>query len=204
MRTARQQVTKRPRAGDAPVECRAAAPGDTGAITQLFGDKGACGGCWCMHWRVEKGGATWMACRGEPNRRAFLKLLKQGRAQGALALADDEPAGWCSFGPREDFPRLRGARILSYRAAPNTWSINCFFIAPGWRKRGIASALLDSAIETAFDRGARVLEAYPTPQKPGQNLVAAFAWTGTRSLFAKGGFKPSQENNRVWLKRRRA
>jgi GNAT superfamily N-acetyltransferase len=108
-----------------------------------------------MHWRVEKGGATWQACKGEPDRRSFLKLLKQGRAQGALAFAGGMPVGWCNFGPRADFPRLQRSRVLSYEAAPDTWSINCFFIAAGWRKRCIAGALLKSAIETAFARRAR-------------------------------------------------
>lgn len=187
----------------APIECRAATPDDAATITRLFGANGACGGCWCMHWRVEKGGAAWKACKGEPNRRAFLELLKQGHAQGALAFAEESPIGWCNFAPREEFPRLRRSRVLQYKAAPETWSINCFYIAPGWRGRGVASALLKEAIATAFERGARVLEAYPAPQKPREKLVAAFAWTGTLSLFAKAGFKPSAENARVWLKKRR-
>ena len=187
----------------AAIECRAVTPGDTAPITQLFGANSVCRGCWCMHWRVEKGGKSWQACWGDPNRRAFLKLLKQGRVQGALAFAADKPVGWCNFGPRGDFPRLKGSRVLSYKAAPETWAINCFFIAAGWRKRGVAGALLKSAMATAFERGARVLEAYPTPQQPGQNLVAPFAWTGTRALFEKAGFKPSADNARVWLKRGR-
>lgn len=185
-----------------PLACRPVVPADTGAIARLFGANGACGGCWCMHWRVEKGGATWQARKGEPNRRAFLTLLRQGRAHGALAFSEDKPVGWCNFGPREHFPRLLRSRVLSYNAKPGTWSINCFFIAPGWRRRGIAGALLEVAMDTAFERGAHALEAYPTPQKPGQSLAAAFAWTGTRSLFAKAGFKPSAENARVWLKKR--
>jgi GNAT superfamily N-acetyltransferase len=185
------------------IVCRAAGPLDAGVVASLFGSNGACGGCWCMHWRVEKGGAAWQACKGEPNRRAFLKLLKQGRAQGALAFAADKPVGWCNFAPREEFARLRRSRVLQYTAAPETWSINCFFTAPGWRGRGVAGALLKAAVATAFERGARVLEAYPTPQKPGQKLVAAFAWTGTASLFVKAGFKPSADNTRVWVKKRR-
>ena len=100
-----------------------------------------------MHWRVEKGGKSWQACWGEPNRRAFLKLLKQGEAQGALAFAEDKPVGWCNFGPREDFPRLKRSRVLTYKAAPQTWSVNCFFIAAGWRKRGIAGALAEDGGE---------------------------------------------------------
>ena len=184
------------------IACRRATAADTGVITKLFGPNGASGGCWCMHWRVEKGGALWKSCKGEPNRRTFFKLLKQGRAQGMLAFAGDKPVGWCNFAPREEFPRQQRSRVLGYQAAPGTWSINCFFIAPGWRRKGIAGALLKVAVDTAFARGAQVLEAFPTPQKADQSLIAAFTWTGTRSLFAKAGFKPSAENARVWLKRR--
>jgi GNAT superfamily N-acetyltransferase len=188
---------------DAPeIICRPATPKDGATITRLFGPKGACGGCWCMHWRVAQGGRTWTACKGEPNRRAFMKLLKAGDAQGALAFAGDLPVGWCAFGPREEFQRLQRTRVLAYVPAPATWSVNCFYIATGWRKRGVATALLTTAIETAFARGATVLEAYPTPQRAGENLAAAFAWTGTRALFDKAGFKPSAQNARVWIKKR--
>ena len=186
----------------APIACRAANADDRAVITELFGANGASGGCWCMHWRVPKGGAMWKACKGEPNRRAFFKLLRDGRAHGTLAFAGDRPVGWCNIGPLEEFPRIRNSRVLSRAAPPGTWSINCFFVAAGWRRRGIASALLKEAVKVAFDRGARVLEAYPTTQKPDQSLVAAFTWTGTRSLFAKAGFKPSAENERVWVKGR--
>jgi GNAT superfamily N-acetyltransferase len=187
----------------ADIACRPATAADAGAIARLFGPNGASGGCWCMHWRIAKGGKMWKACKGEPNRRAFFKLLRQGRAQGTLAFAGDQPVGWCNFGPLEEFPRIRNSRVLSRAAAAGTWSINCFYIASGWRRQGIAGALLKVAAETAFARGARLLEAYPTPQKPDQTLVAAFTWTGTRSLFAKAGFKPSAGNARVWEKRRK-
>ena len=186
-----------------PVSCRAATPDDRAAIAELFGPNGASGGCWCMHWRVPKGGAMWKACKGEPNRRAFFELLESGQAQGALAFAGDRPVGWCNIGPLGEFPRIRNSRVLSREAPPDTWSINCFFVAAGWRRRGVAGALLKEAAKLAFARGARVLEGYPTPQKPDQNLVAAFTWTGTRALFAKAGFEPSAENARVWVKKRR-
>lgn len=182
--------------------CRPVTPADGAIVARLFGPKGACAGCWCMYWRLEKGGKTWTANQGEPNRRAFMTLLKGGAVQGALAFAGDVPVGWCAFGPRAAFKRLQRARVLAYEAAPETWSVNCFYIATGWRKRGVASALLKIAVETAFTRGAKVLEAYPTPQRAGANLAAAFAWTGTRGLFEKAGFRPSAENERVWLKRR--
>ena len=42
---------------------------DREAIEALFGERGACAGCWCMHWRLERGGQLWRAMQGEPNKR---------------------------------------------------------------------------------------------------------------------------------------
>jgi hypothetical protein len=53
------------------VEVRELASSDWPVIEGLFGSKGACGGCWCMWWRVPQGGQWWEAAKGEPNRRAF-------------------------------------------------------------------------------------------------------------------------------------
>ena len=123
--------------------------------------------------------------------------------QGALAFAEDKPVGWCNFGPREDFPRLKRSRVLAYKAAPETWSVNCFFIAAGWRKRGIAERTAASRPRRPRSNAAPACwKPIPRRRKPGQNLVAPFAWTGTRALFEKAGFKPSADNARVWVKRR--
>jgi hypothetical protein len=50
---------------------RTITPDDWPAIERLFGANGACGGCWCMWWRVEKGGRTWDGTKGEPARKAL-------------------------------------------------------------------------------------------------------------------------------------
>lgn len=53
-------------AGTPPdIVCRPVTGKDDAIITQLFGPKGACAGCWCMHWRLEKGGTTWTDNQGE-------------------------------------------------------------------------------------------------------------------------------------------
>jgi hypothetical protein len=38
-------------------------------LEKLFGERGACGGCWCMAWRLPR--AEWEAGRGEPHKRAL-------------------------------------------------------------------------------------------------------------------------------------
>ncbi len=39
------------------------------ALERLFGAHGACGGCWCMWWRVERGGKTWKDIQGAKAKR---------------------------------------------------------------------------------------------------------------------------------------
>lgn len=157
-------------------------------LDALFGANGACGGCWCMHWRIAKG-ERWDELKGAPNRARLRELVRRGEALGVLAYADDEPVGWCTYGPRPSFDRLNRAPSFACDDAADVWSIPCFFIARGFRGQGVGSALLAAAIELARARGAKVLEGYPVRQtKPGK-LPAAFAWTGTQPLFRKAGFR---------------
>jgi GNAT superfamily N-acetyltransferase len=160
------------------------------AMEQLFGPRGACGGCWCMYWRLEKG-ERWEDLKGEPARRRMKALVAAGRSLGAIAFAGREPVGWVAFGPRPDFVRLERARTLACDDADRVWSLPCFFVKAGWRERGVAAALLSHGVKSLRRRGAKIAEGYPVNLKPKQRLPNAFAWTGTRSLFEAAGFEPA-------------
>jgi GNAT superfamily N-acetyltransferase len=158
------------------------------ALEALFGPRGACGGCWCMYWRLEKG-QRWDDIKGAPAKRRFKKLVASGEANGAIAFAGKEPVGWIAYGPRPDFPRLDRARTLACPDAGEVWALPCFFIKAGWRDQGVAKALLAHALKSLRRRGAKIAEGYPVNLKPRQRLPNAFAWTGTRSIFADAGFE---------------
>jgi len=159
-------------------------------VETLFTERGACGGCWCMWWRVERGGKLWESSKGEPNRRALKQGIENGEVHAVLAFAEGTPVGWCSFGPRPTFPRLERVKALRGRYPDATWSIVCFFVPARWRGRGVASALLHAATERAFQLGAGRIEGYPVvPRKKTEPVPAAFAWTGVPSLFRKAGFR---------------
>lgn len=174
---------KRPR-----LEVRALRAGDWPALEALFGARGACAGCWCMAWRLER--AAWEAGRGEGNRRAFKRLVEREHALGALATVEGRAVGWCSVGPRADFVALETKRSLATDWDERTWSVTCFFVAKDWRKRGLGKRLLDVAVALAKAHGATRLEGYPVPPpKAGGDLPAVFAWTGLPQVFERCGFE---------------
>jgi len=182
---------------------------DWPVIETLFGDKGACGGCWCMSWRVPKGGKTWEQAKGERNRRAFRRLIQRGKVYGSLAFVGTEPVGWCNVGPRIDFPRLTRVKALQTDWNEGTWSVTCFYIPAKWRNQRVATALLKHAVAIARKHGAKSLEGYPV--RPFKNadtpIPAAFAWTGVNALFEKEKFvkltTPSDSRD-VFVKKFRA
>ncbi|HWZ42231.1 MAG TPA: hypothetical protein VNW97_02085 [Candidatus Saccharimonadales bacterium] len=79
-------------------------PGRWPDLEALFGARGACGGCWCMAWRLSR--SDFNKKKGAANKRALKKLASAKIAPGVLAYAGKEPAGWCAIAPREAYPVL--------------------------------------------------------------------------------------------------
>lgn len=166
---------------------------DWAHIKTLFGAKGACGGCWCMHWRTERGGKVWEAAKGGPNQRAFKKLVESGQAHGILAFDNDHPVGWCSFGRRTDFPRLETARAYKRDDIGSVWSVNCFYLANGYRGCGLGFRMAEAALAAIKKRRGKIVEAYPvTLTRAGEKLPAAFSFTGPEIIFERLGFSEIQ------------
>jgi GNAT superfamily N-acetyltransferase len=152
---------------------------------KLFGEHGACGGCWCMWWRLKR--SDFERQKGEDNRRAMKILVHSGEVPGLLAYAGDVPVGWCSVAPRDNFPVLNRSRVLKKIDEIPVWSVVCFFINKNYRNRGLSVRLLRAAIEYVKQQGGAVLEGYPVEPKT-DIMPAAFAWTGLASAFKKAGF----------------
>lgn len=154
-------------------------------FAKLFGKNGACGGCWCMWWRLPH--AQWKAQKGARNRRAMQNLLRSGRPPGVLAYVDGQVAGWCAVAPRADYPRLAGSRVLQPVDDQPVWSVTCFFVAREFRRHGLTVKLLNAAAAFARKHGATLLEGYPTePQRPQADV---FVFTGLASAFRRAKFR---------------
>ncbi|NNB85678.1 GNAT family N-acetyltransferase [Corallococcus exiguus] len=157
-------------------------------LEKLFGPNGACGGCWCMFWRIPEG-ERYDDVRGPEAKRRFKALVASGEAKGVLAYADGVPVGWATFGPRRSFSRLDRAPSFTCDDADTVTSVPCFFIHRNWRNQGVATALL-AAVEAAVRReGAATLEGYPVkPPKGSARISNGMAYTGTLPFFLKRGY----------------
>jgi GNAT superfamily N-acetyltransferase len=152
------------------------------ALENLFGENGACNGCWCMYWRI---GAAYRKQPREANKTAFHGVVNSGPPPGLLAFDGDLAVGWCQLTPRDALPWLdREWRLRRVDDVP-VWSISCFYTRKGNRKQGVTSALIAAALETAKRAGAPALEAYPLDA----DLTPSTASTGYVSTFARAGFK---------------
>ena len=89
------------------------------------------------------------------------------------------------------FARLQRSPSLACDDAERVWSIPCFFVRREHRGRGVARALLEAAVSEMRRQSVSLVEGYPVkPPASGAPIPAAFAYTGTRSLFEAAGFRP--------------
>jgi GNAT superfamily N-acetyltransferase len=154
-------------------------------LERLFGPRGACAGCWCMWPRLTA--AEFARGKGAANRRAMRRLVAAGERPGLIAYAGREPVGWCALAPRAAYRRFERSRVLAPVDEVPVWSVPCFFVARGWRRRGVTAALLEAAKGFAARRGAVALEGYPIDPR-GARLADVFVWHGLASAFRRAGF----------------
>lgn len=177
----------------------------------VFGTRGDPSTCWCQWFRLS--GQEWRAATTADNRQALREQAESAgplgvAAPGLLAYVGDEPAGWVAVAPRQAYPRLGRHRALAAvleaaepPAAPTVadrgadsgaddvvWSVTCFVVRAGLRRRGVSAALLDAAVDFAFGHGATAVEGYPVDVAPGERRPASELYHGTRTTFAAAGF----------------
>jgi GNAT superfamily N-acetyltransferase len=154
------------------------------ALEDLFGKGGASNGCWCMYWRI---GPEYHKRPREQNRSALRRIVEQGPPPGLLAFDGERAVGWCQLTSRDDLAWLNRKRALEPVDAVPVWSITCFYVRRGYRRKGVMSALIAAALKAARRANAPALEAYPVDTAQPDSTSNVF--TGTASVFRRTGFK---------------
>jgi GNAT superfamily N-acetyltransferase len=134
-----------------------------------------------MYWRI---GAAYRKRPAETNKSEFEEIVKQGPPPGLIAFDGELAVGWCQLTPRSDLPWLdREWRLKRVDNVP-VWSISCFYIRRGYRRRGVTAALITAALKYAKHAGAMAIEAYPLDGE----LTPSASGTGYSSTFENAGF----------------
>lgn len=154
-------------------------------LERLFGPRGACGGCWCMWFRLRR--SEYERKKGAGNKRAMKKLVMSGAPPGLIAYLKGEPIAWCALAPRGEYSVLERSRVLAPVDDRPVWSIVCLFVAKPHRRQGVSVAMLEAAVGYARKRGARIVEGYPVEPKK-KTMPDVFAMSGLASAFKKAGF----------------
>jgi ribosomal protein S18 acetylase RimI-like enzyme len=146
---------------------------------------GVWGGCWCtwFHPRRKDQGIE-----VEPGRPYKELLVRQGRAHAALVFDGDLAVGWCEYGTPEELPNIYHRK--EYEAGLDhspDYRLTCFFVDRDYRRKGVATAALQGALDLIAQAGGGVVEGYPHDTQ-GKKTSGSFLYNGTRSMFEWAGF----------------
>jgi len=164
-------------------------------MEEFFADQA----CWCQYWRMSASeygrfpkGPAWKK-QLQLRRERLRHQVGDSPPPGMLAYLGSQMVGWCGIGPRQNMQRLERSRTIPRIDDRPVWSIVCFFIRPGFRRRGVARSLLQGVVQYAKQSGVAGLEAYPVEHQ-GKRINANSAYVGTVSMFQVEGFRKLTES----------
>lgn len=157
----------------------------------LFGRNGACGGCWCMYWKLR--GKAFEESAGHTAHQLQKAVVDSKTIPGLLAYSEGYPVGWIAVEPRSAYPKLAHSRVLKPVDDQPVWSVTCFFVEKKHRRKGITVELLKAAVAYVKKQGGKIVEGYPVDAP--ENQADTFVYTGTASAFKKAGFVEVARNS---------
>jgi len=139
-------------------------------------------------WPLAKSGDEHNSHTKEQNRATRSAVIKSGTGNGLVAYRLGRVVGWCHAAPKSEIPIL-AAGDPTAALDTKTGAVVCFVVSPDARKQGVATKLLDAAIEHLRDRGMTAVEAYP----PATGTDDPVKWPqrnyhGPLSMYLKAGF----------------
>lgn len=151
------------------------------AFAELMEDGGPSRQCWCMYWRI---GAEYRRRPAERNRADLHRIVASGPPPGLVAVAGSTAVGWCQLTGRDALPALdRAWRVRRVDDVP-VWCVSCLTVRKGWRRQGVATLLVEAAVEAARRAGIPAVEACPLDA----DVSPSASGTGYASTFCRLGF----------------
>ena len=141
--------------------------------------------CFCMERLVE----NYDARTKEQNRAERSELIRSAKANGLVAYRLGRVVGWCHAAPKNELLNVEGEKD------PKVGAIVCFVVAPDQRRQGVATTLLDAALEHLRKRGMTAAEAYPFLGEIDPARWAQSNYVGPLSMYVKAGFEVAEKHD---------
>ncbi len=165
-------------------------------LQQVFGTRGPAARCQCQRYKLARGESFARLGTEELTHRLRSQTDPDDptapATTGLLAYAGTEPVGWCAVEPRTAYAGLlRVAKVpwagrAEDRSDESVWAVTCLLTRAGFRKRGVATALVRAAVSHARSGGARAIEAYPITTTA---VISEELHVGMVGLFENAGFR---------------
>ncbi|MCH5287473.1 MAG: GNAT family N-acetyltransferase [Christensenellaceae bacterium] len=160
---------------------------------RAFADGNPEKGCYCVwhHWtdRHEHERSLMPENQRPSCKREYArKLIEDGTLNGFAAFDGDQMIGFCNADLKDHYFRLsRENNAASWTGADEKdriLSIVCYIVAPDWRRKGVAKALLDGACRYARENGYDHVEGYPP-----RGAFSERDCGGSLSMYVNAGFE---------------
>jgi len=135
--------------------------------------------CFCMERLVE----DYEARTKQQNRAQRSELILSAKANGLVAYRLGRVVGWCHAAPKTELLNVEGTKD------PKVGAIVCFVVAPDQRRQGVATTLLEAALDHLKTRGMKAVEAYPVLGEIDATRWSQINYMGPLAMYVKAGFE---------------
>lgn len=147
--------------------------------------------CFCMERLVD----DYDERTKQQNRHDRSELIRSAKANGLVAYRFGRVVGWCHAAPKTELKNVPG------ETDPAVGAIVCFVVAPDQRRQGIATALLDAALEHLRLRAMRIAEAYPRRGGIAEDRWMYSNYLGPLTMYQRAGFEIAGETEYSYIVR---
>lgn len=151
-----------------------------------------CSDCWCLNHREVAICPTGI----EAQEKMQILTVKQ-KVHGLLAYQNQECIAWIAVDPMSE---LIGHDCHSTKKYQE-WAIHCLFVKASFRGKGVSVELIQAAVEYAKNQGAKLISAFPIPEKSRARFpVNEAEFSGRFSTYEKLGFISAGEISDFYLR----
>ena len=141
--------------------------------------------CFCMERLVD----DYESRTKQQNRESRSELIRSAKANGLVAYRLGRVVGWCHAAPKNELLNVEGEKD------PKVGAIVCFVVAPDQRRQGVATTLLEAALEHLRKRGMTTAEAYPFLGEIDPARWTKINYVGPLSMYLKAGFAVAEKHD---------